>query len=172
MYNWLTGSSVDTLADYTLSSESETSLLVFEKKRAERLASWRVAGANFGSKRLTNPTDETDSRSAGSLALPEVPKFLMSSYHYSGVINMSLFIFQRKKRTYISFRAAERERRADILRLRRRFLKDKEKENIKFAKREIQSQRTQRVEISHSFVAVICVYTPFFILQQQLTFLC
>ncbi|XP_060730052.1 DNA-dependent protein kinase catalytic subunit isoform X1 [Tachysurus vachellii] len=103
VYNWLTGSSVDTLADYTLSSESETSLLVFEKKRAERLASWRVAGANFGSKRLTNPTDETDSRSA-----------------------------------------AERERRADILRLRRRFLKDKEKENIKFAKREIQSQRTQR----------------------------
>ncbi|KAG7330004.1 hypothetical protein KOW79_006226 [Hemibagrus wyckioides] len=102
-YNWLTGSSVDTLADYTLSSESETSLLVFGKKRAERPVSWRAAGANFGSKRLTNPTDETDSRSA-----------------------------------------AERERRADILRLRRRFLKDKEKENIKFAKREIQSQRTER----------------------------
>ncbi|KAL0188810.1 hypothetical protein M9458_015909, partial [Cirrhinus mrigala] len=31
-----------------------------------------------------------------------------------------------------------------ILRLRRRFLKDKEKESIKFAKKEIQSQRTER----------------------------
>ncbi|XP_053349394.1 DNA-dependent protein kinase catalytic subunit [Clarias gariepinus] len=102
-YNWLTGSSVDTLADYSLSSDSTSSLLVFEKKRAERPAAWRAVGANFGSKRLTNTTDETDSRSA-----------------------------------------AERERRADILRLKRRFLKDKDKENIKFAKREIQSQRTER----------------------------
>ncbi|KAI5104092.1 DNA-dependent protein kinase catalytic subunit [Silurus meridionalis] len=101
-YNWLTGSSMDTLADYSL-SDSVSSLLVFEKKRAERPTAWRATGAKFGSKRLTNPTDETDSRST-----------------------------------------AERERRADILRLRRRFLKDKEKENIKFAKREIQSQRTER----------------------------
>ncbi|XP_062849596.1 DNA-dependent protein kinase catalytic subunit [Trichomycterus rosablanca] len=102
-YNWLTGSSVDTLADYSLSSDSASSLLVFEKKRAERPATWRAVGSDFGSKRLTASTDETDSRSA-----------------------------------------AERERRADILRLRRRFLKDKEKENIKFAQREIQSQRTER----------------------------
>ncbi|KAF4089760.1 hypothetical protein AMELA_G00069750 [Ameiurus melas] len=102
-YNWLTGSSVDTLADYSLSSDAASSLLVFEKKRAERPAPWRATGANFGSKRLTSHTDETDSRST-----------------------------------------AERERRADILRLRRRFLKDKEKENLKFAKREIQSQRTER----------------------------
>ncbi|TSL34570.1 DNA-dependent protein kinase catalytic subunit [Bagarius yarrelli] len=102
-YNWLTGSSVDTLADYTLSSDSASSLLVFERKRAERPATWRAVSANFGSKHLTNPTEETDSRSA-----------------------------------------AEREKRADILRLKRRFLRDKEKENIKFAKREIQSQRTER----------------------------
>lgn len=103
-YNWLTGSSVDTLADYSLSSDSLSSLLVFEKKRSERpQASWRAVGAGFGSKRLTAAGDETDSRSA-----------------------------------------AERERRADILRLRRRFLKDKEKENIRFAKKEIQSQRTER----------------------------
>ncbi|XP_060788690.1 DNA-dependent protein kinase catalytic subunit-like isoform X1 [Neoarius graeffei] len=102
-YNWLTGSSVDTLADYSLSSDTASSLLVFEKRKAERSAAWRAVGANFGSKRLTNPTDETDSRSA-----------------------------------------AAQERRADILRLKRRFLKDREKENIKFAKREIQSQRTER----------------------------
>uniref|UniRef100_A0A4W4HQJ6 DNA-dependent protein kinase catalytic subunit n=1 Tax=Electrophorus electricus TaxID=8005 RepID=A0A4W4HQJ6_ELEEL len=38
--------------------------------------------------------------------------------------------------------------RADILRLRRRFLKDKEKETIKFVKREIQSQRIERVDIT------------------------
>ncbi|XP_051572291.1 DNA-dependent protein kinase catalytic subunit-like isoform X3 [Myxocyprinus asiaticus] len=103
-YNWLTRSSVDTLADYSLSSDSLSSLLVFEKKRSERpQAAWRAVGAGFGSRRLTNNSDETDSRSE-----------------------------------------AERERHADILRLRRRFLKDKEKENIKFAKKEIQSQRTAR----------------------------
>ncbi|XP_056317923.1 DNA-dependent protein kinase catalytic subunit [Danio aesculapii] len=103
-YNWLTGSSVDTLADYSLSSDSLSSLLVFDKKRSERpQAAWRAVGAGFGSKRLTAASDDTDSRTA-----------------------------------------AERERRADILRLRRRFLKDKEKESMKFAKKEIQSQRTER----------------------------
>uniref|UniRef100_W5KIE9 DNA-dependent protein kinase catalytic subunit n=1 Tax=Astyanax mexicanus TaxID=7994 RepID=W5KIE9_ASTMX len=102
-YNWLTGSSVDTLADYSLSSDSLSSLLVFEKKRAERPQSFRAVGPGFGSRRLAAPTDETDSRSA-----------------------------------------ADREKRADILRLRRRFLKDKEKESVKFAKREIQSQQIQR----------------------------
>jgi len=49
----------------------------------------------------------------------------------------------------VGFPTAERERRADILRLRRRFLKDKEKENIKFAKKEIQSQKTERVTHIH-----------------------
>nr|XP_055063378.1 DNA-dependent protein kinase catalytic subunit [Misgurnus anguillicaudatus] len=103
-YNWLTGSSVDTLADYSLSSDSLSSLLVFEKKRSERpQPALRAVGAGFGSKRLTASSDETDSRSV-----------------------------------------AERERRADILRLRRRFLKDREKENIKFAKKEIQSQKSER----------------------------
>uniref|UniRef100_A0A671MAS8 DNA-dependent protein kinase catalytic subunit n=1 Tax=Sinocyclocheilus anshuiensis TaxID=1608454 RepID=A0A671MAS8_9TELE len=103
-YNWLTGSNVDTLADYSLSFDTLSSLLVFEKKRSERpQAAWRAVGAGFGSKRLTAASDEADSRSA-----------------------------------------AERERRADILRLRRRFIKDKEKESIRFAKKEIQSQRTER----------------------------
>uniref|UniRef100_A0AAR2IVV3 DNA-dependent protein kinase catalytic subunit n=1 Tax=Pygocentrus nattereri TaxID=42514 RepID=A0AAR2IVV3_PYGNA len=101
-YNWLTGSSVDTLADYSLSSDSLSSLLVFEKKRAERPLALRAVGAGFGSRRLTAPTDEMDSRSAGLLV------------------------------------------RADILRLKRRFLKDKEKESIKFAKREIQSQKSEK----------------------------
>lgn len=63
---------MDTLADYTMSSDSSSSLLVFEKKRAERSATWRAVGANFGSKFLANPTDETDSRSAGQFALIKV----------------------------------------------------------------------------------------------------
>ncbi|XP_031440254.1 DNA-dependent protein kinase catalytic subunit [Clupea harengus] len=101
-YNWLTGNSVDTLAEYSLpASESMSSLLVFGKKN--RPASWKSVGAGFGSKRSTAPSDEADSRSA-----------------------------------------AERERRADILRLRRRFLKDQEKVSLHFAKKEISSQRQER----------------------------
>uniref|UniRef100_A0A3B1JQ43 DNA-dependent protein kinase catalytic subunit n=1 Tax=Astyanax mexicanus TaxID=7994 RepID=A0A3B1JQ43_ASTMX len=106
-YNWLTGSSVDTLADYSLSSDSLSSLLVFEKKRAERPQSFRAVGPGFGSRRLAAPTDETDSRSAGLLV------------------------------------------RADILRLRRRFLKDKEKESVKFAKREI--QYNEKLKLWHKY---------------------
>ncbi|XP_030635503.1 DNA-dependent protein kinase catalytic subunit [Chanos chanos] len=104
-YNWLTGGSVDTLAEYSLSSESLSSLMAFGKKSERPQVAWRAVGTGFGSKRLGAPTDETDSRSI-----------------------------------------AERERRADILRLRRRFLKDKEKENLKFAKREILAQRQEKVK--------------------------
>ncbi|XP_041924731.1 DNA-dependent protein kinase catalytic subunit isoform X1 [Alosa sapidissima] len=101
-YNWLTGSSVDTLAEYSLpASESASSLLVFGKR--DRPPSWKSVGAGFGSKRSAAPSDEADSRSA-----------------------------------------AERERRADILRLRRRFLKDQEKVSLHFAKKEISSQRQEK----------------------------
>ncbi|XP_028826126.1 DNA-dependent protein kinase catalytic subunit isoform X2 [Denticeps clupeoides] len=102
-YNWLTGSSIDTLAEYSLPpSEGSSSLLVFEKK-AQRLQRWRNVGPGFGSKRLAAPSDETDSRST-----------------------------------------AERERRADILRLKRRFLKDREKVSMHFARKEISSQRQEK----------------------------
>lgn len=58
---------------------------------------------------------------------------------------------------------AERERRADILRLRRRFLKDREKESVKFAKKEIQSQRTERVRNSDiQKCAGICIMVMYF----------
>lgn len=70
-YNWLTGSSVDTLADYSLSSDSLSSLLVFEKKRAERPLGFRAVGPGFGSRRLVAPADETDSRSAGLFGIIE-----------------------------------------------------------------------------------------------------
>ncbi|XP_071387705.1 DNA-dependent protein kinase catalytic subunit [Centroberyx affinis] len=102
-YNWLTGSSVDTLAEYTLGSESESSLLVFGKKAERQAAARRPTGEGFGVRRLAAPPDEVDSRSR-----------------------------------------AESERRADILRLRRRFLKDQEKVSMSFARKEIHQQRQKK----------------------------
>ncbi|MEQ2314116.1 hypothetical protein AMECASPLE_008745, partial [Ameca splendens] len=61
-YNWLTGSSVDTLTDYSPSSESLSSLLVFEKKSERPTAARRPVGEGFGLRRLTASTDEVDSR--------------------------------------------------------------------------------------------------------------
>ncbi|KAG7524628.1 DNA-dependent protein kinase catalytic subunit [Solea senegalensis] len=106
-YNWLTGSSVDTLAEYTPGSESLSSLLVFDKKSERRIAARRPVGEGFGLKRLAAPTDELDSRT----------------------------------------RAAN-EQRNNILRLRRRFLKDQEKVSLNHAQREIQQQKQKKVEKS------------------------
>lgn len=64
-YNWLTGSSVDTLAEYSLGSESMSSLLVFDKKAERRTAARRPIGEGFGLRRLTASTDEVDSRTRG-----------------------------------------------------------------------------------------------------------
>ncbi|KAM4534321.1 DNA-dependent protein kinase catalytic subunit isoform 1-T1 [Odontesthes bonariensis] len=99
-YNWLTGSSVDTLAEYSLGSESLSSLLVYDKKAERRTSARRPVGEGFGLRRLTASTDEVDSRTR-----------------------------------------AENERRSNILRLRRRFLKDQEKVSLGFAQKEIQQQR-------------------------------
>lgn len=104
-YNWLTGSSVDTLADYTVGTESMSSLMVFEKKAGRRLASRRPVGEGFGMRRLTSSSDEVDSRTA-----------------------------------------AENDRRRNILRLRRRFLKDQEKTSLNYAQKEIQQQRQKKEE--------------------------
>nr|XP_054607336.1 DNA-dependent protein kinase catalytic subunit isoform X2 [Nothobranchius furzeri] len=104
-YNWLTGSSVDTLADYSLSSESLSSLLVFDKKTERHAAARKPVGEGFGLRRLTASTDEVDSRTK-----------------------------------------AENERRSNILRLRRRFLKDQEKVSLRFAQKEIQQQRQRKEE--------------------------
>ncbi|XP_033494873.2 DNA-dependent protein kinase catalytic subunit isoform X1 [Epinephelus lanceolatus] len=103
-YNWLTGSSVDTLAEYTLGSESLSSLLAFDKK-AERQMARRPVGEGFGLRRLTASTDEVDRRTR-----------------------------------------AENEQRNNILRLRRRFLKDQEKVSLNYAQKEIQQQRQKKEE--------------------------
>ncbi|XP_026183019.1 DNA-dependent protein kinase catalytic subunit isoform X2 [Mastacembelus armatus] len=101
-YNWLTGTSVDTLAEYTLGSESLSSLLVFNKKaeRQER----RPVGEGFGLRRLSLATDEMDSHTR------------------------------------------ENEQLNNILRLRRRFLKDQEKVSLSYAQKEIRQQRQKKQE--------------------------
>ncbi|KAM8822809.1 DNA-dependent protein kinase catalytic subunit isoform 1-T1 [Spinachia spinachia] len=104
-YNWLTGSSVDTLAEYTLSSESLSSLLAFDKKPVRQNAARRPVGEGFGLRPLTAATEEVDSRT----------------------------------------RAAN-EQRDNILRLRRRFLKDQEKVSLNFAQKEIRQQRQKKVD--------------------------
>ncbi|XP_034023252.1 DNA-dependent protein kinase catalytic subunit-like [Thalassophryne amazonica] len=102
-YNWVTGSSVDTLAEYTVGSESLSSLMVFDKKSEKRGPLWKPVGEGFGVKRLTAATDEVDSHAK-----------------------------------------AENEQRSNILRLRRRFLKDQEKVSLRFAQKEIQQQRQKK----------------------------
>lgn len=57
-YNWLTGSSMDTLAEYTLGSESVSSLLVFEKKDGRGMRARKPVGEGFGTKHLTATSDE------------------------------------------------------------------------------------------------------------------
>uniref|UniRef100_A0A8C5FRE6 DNA-dependent protein kinase catalytic subunit n=1 Tax=Gadus morhua TaxID=8049 RepID=A0A8C5FRE6_GADMO len=105
-YNWLTGSSVDTLAEYSLGSESLSSSLLAYGRRPAAAAARRPTGEGFGTRRLTAPTDEGDSRSRGG------------------------------------------ERRADIQRLRRRFLKDQEKVSLGFARKEVQQQRQRKIKAS------------------------
>ncbi|XP_029002542.1 DNA-dependent protein kinase catalytic subunit isoform X2 [Betta splendens] len=102
-YNWLTGSSVDTLAEYTPGSESLSSLLVFDKKAERQATARRPVGEGFGLRRLTASTDEVDSRTR-----------------------------------------AVNEQRNNILRLRRRFLKDQEKVSLSYAQKEIQQQKQKR----------------------------
>ncbi|XP_041045109.1 DNA-dependent protein kinase catalytic subunit isoform X2 [Carcharodon carcharias] len=101
-FNWLTGSSLDTFAEYTLpSSESMSSSLLVYSKRSERpqRATMKPVGPDFGKRRLAVPGDEVGSKTK-----------------------------------------AVADQRADILRLRRRFLKDREKESLIFARRSIQEK--------------------------------
>ncbi|XP_069777633.1 DNA-dependent protein kinase catalytic subunit isoform X2 [Narcine bancroftii] len=100
-FNWLTGSSLDTFAEYSLpSSESLSSSLFVYSKWSEkpRRAALKTVGPDFGKKRLALPGDEVDSKTKVA------------------------------------------DQRADILRLRRRFLKDREKETLIFARRNIEEK--------------------------------
>uniref|UniRef100_A0A8C5WDN6 DNA-dependent protein kinase catalytic subunit n=1 Tax=Leptobrachium leishanense TaxID=445787 RepID=A0A8C5WDN6_9ANUR len=105
-FNWLTGSSIDTLADYTVDSslESLSSALLFSSKKDDkaRRVAMKPVGPHFGQQRLKLPGDETDSKPKGI------------------------------------------EDRSDILRLRRRFLKDKEKVSIIYARKGATEQKREK----------------------------
>ncbi|XP_062986775.1 DNA-dependent protein kinase catalytic subunit [Elgaria multicarinata webbii] len=105
-FNWLIGNSVDTLAEYTVSSSSESlsSSMLLINKRADRThgAAFKPLGPNFGKKRPGLPGDEVDSKAKGI------------------------------------------DERAEILRLRRRFLKDQEKLSLIYARKGVAEQKQEK----------------------------
>ncbi|XP_077126580.1 DNA-dependent protein kinase catalytic subunit [Ranitomeya variabilis] len=104
-FNWLTGSTMDTMGSYsTDSSESLSSALLFTSKRngKSQRGPFKPLGPNFGKRRLGLPGDETDSKAKGI------------------------------------------EERSDILRLRRRFLKDQEKLSIIYARKGVAEQKREK----------------------------
>ncbi|XP_049710414.1 DNA-dependent protein kinase catalytic subunit isoform X1 [Elephas maximus indicus] len=104
-FNWLTGSSIDPLADYVVlpSSDSLSSSLLFVHKRREKSprASSKSVGPNFGKKRLGLPGDEVDNSVKGT------------------------------------------DEQAEILRLRRRFLKDQGKLSLMYARKGVAEQKRE-----------------------------
>uniref|UniRef100_A0A803TIR6 DNA-dependent protein kinase catalytic subunit n=1 Tax=Anolis carolinensis TaxID=28377 RepID=A0A803TIR6_ANOCA len=105
-FNWLIGSSVDTLAEYSVpsSSESLSSSMLLINKRVARShgVAFKTLGPNFGKKRLGLPGDEVDSKAKGI------------------------------------------DERAEILRLRRRFLKDQEKLSLIYARKGVAEQKQEK----------------------------
>lgn len=64
-FDWLTGSSIDLLADHTVfSSETLSSSLLFSHKRTEKSQrmSCKSVGPDFGTKKLGLPDDEVDNQ--------------------------------------------------------------------------------------------------------------
>ncbi|KAK7807495.1 hypothetical protein U0070_006783, partial [Myodes glareolus] len=105
-FDWLTGSSIDPLADHTVfSSESSSSSLLVAHKRSEtsQRIHWKSVGPDFGMKKLGLPGDEVDNQ-------------VKSGPH----------------------------NRAEILRLRRRFLKDQENLSLLYAKKGLMKQKLEK----------------------------
>uniref|UniRef100_A0A8C7C9I1 DNA-dependent protein kinase catalytic subunit n=1 Tax=Neovison vison TaxID=452646 RepID=A0A8C7C9I1_NEOVI len=105
-FNWLTGSSIDPLMDYTVSSSSDSSSssLLFAHKRSEKFqrTPLKSVGPDFGKKRLGLPGDEVDNKTKGI------------------------------------------DNRTEILRLRRRFIKDQEKLSLIYARKGIAEQKREK----------------------------
>ncbi|XP_053414339.1 DNA-dependent protein kinase catalytic subunit [Nycticebus coucang] len=104
-FNWLTGSSLDPLADRVASSsDSLSSSLLFAHKRSERSqrAPLKTVGPDFGKKRLSLPGDELNDKVKGT------------------------------------------DGRTEILRLRRRFLKDPEKLSLIYARKGVAEQKREK----------------------------
>uniref|UniRef100_A0A8C7C0H6 DNA-dependent protein kinase catalytic subunit n=1 Tax=Neovison vison TaxID=452646 RepID=A0A8C7C0H6_NEOVI len=106
-FNWLTGSSIDPLMDYTVSSSSDSSSssLLFAHKRSEKFqrTPLKSVGPDFGKKRLGLPGDEVDNKTKGKV-----------------------------------------NNRTEILRLRRRFIKDQEKLSLIYARKGIAEQKREK----------------------------
>lgn len=71
-FNWLTGSSIDPLMDYTVSSsDSSSSSLLFAHKKSEKAqrSPLKLVGPDFGKKRLGLPGDEVDNKAKGKVSL-------------------------------------------------------------------------------------------------------
>ncbi|XP_072708622.1 DNA-dependent protein kinase catalytic subunit isoform X1 [Ciconia boyciana] len=125
-FNWLTGSSIDTLAEYTVpsSSESLSSSMLLVNKRSEKFkqATFKPVGPDFGKKRLGLPGDEVDSKTKGT------------------------------------------EERAEILRLRRRFLKDQEKLSLIYARKGVAEQKREKEmksELKMKYDAQVTLYRSY-----------
>uniref|UniRef100_F6UGH4 DNA-dependent protein kinase catalytic subunit n=1 Tax=Xenopus tropicalis TaxID=8364 RepID=F6UGH4_XENTR len=104
-FNWLTGSSMDTLADYSVESpESLPSALLFVNKRNEKVrrGPLKPLGPNFGTQKLGLPGHVTESKTKSI------------------------------------------EERSEILRLRRRFLKDREKLSLIYARKGTAEQKREK----------------------------
>uniref|UniRef100_A0A8C0TF90 DNA-dependent protein kinase catalytic subunit n=1 Tax=Canis lupus familiaris TaxID=9615 RepID=A0A8C0TF90_CANLF len=104
-FNWLTGSSIDPLVDYTVSSsDSSSSSLLFAQKRNEKSqrAPLKSVGPDFGEKKLGLPGDKVDNKAKGI------------------------------------------DNRTEILRLRRRFIKDQEKLSLIYARKGIAEQKREK----------------------------
>ncbi|XP_075350728.1 DNA-dependent protein kinase catalytic subunit isoform X2 [Mycteria americana] len=125
-FNWLTGSSIDTLAEYTVpsSSESLSSSMLLVNKRSEKFkqATFKPVGPDFGKKKLGLPGDEVDSKTKGT------------------------------------------EERAEILRLRRRFLKDQEKLSLIYARKGVAEQKREKEmksELKMKYDAQVTLYRSY-----------
>ncbi|XP_073924597.1 DNA-dependent protein kinase catalytic subunit isoform X2 [Castor canadensis] len=106
-FNWLTGSSIDPVAAYTvsMSSDSLSSSLLFAHKKSEKSQRipWKSVGPDFGKKKLGLPGDEVDNKAKGGT-----------------------------------------ESRVEILRLRRRFLKNQEKLSLIYARKGLVEQKREK----------------------------
>uniref|UniRef100_A0A8C3EIJ4 DNA-dependent protein kinase catalytic subunit n=1 Tax=Corvus moneduloides TaxID=1196302 RepID=A0A8C3EIJ4_CORMO len=125
-FNWLTGSSIDTLAEYAVpsSSESLSSSMLLVSKRSEKFkqGTFKPVGPDFGKKRLGLPGDEVDSKTKGI------------------------------------------EERAEILRLRRRFLKDQDKLSLIYARKSLAEQKREqemKSELKMKYDAQVTLYRSY-----------
>uniref|UniRef100_A0A663E4U0 DNA-dependent protein kinase catalytic subunit n=1 Tax=Aquila chrysaetos chrysaetos TaxID=223781 RepID=A0A663E4U0_AQUCH len=125
-FNWLTGSSIDTLAEYTVpsSSESLSSSMLLVNKQSEKFkqVTFKPVGPDFGKKRLGLPGDEVDSKTKGI------------------------------------------EERVEILRLRRRFLKDQEKLSLIYARKGVAEQKREKEmksELKMKYDAQVTLYRSY-----------